>query len=132
PAIIWVCNRKHLFKRQNPNGNWVGLTSNRTPKDTLAGDRLIQKCAEQIFTKMSICSPYVREISRGKQVKNEPVVSLAQNFHRDTARLLRHQHCAKIIFSSFFHPSYIRFRGRSAFIQNGLRLFYDRNRGNSP
>src|SRR5262245_56003890 len=62
------------------------------------------------------------QICSRQQMEDEPVVTLAQNLHGDTSRLLGNQHLSEIIFPSFFHPGDVRLRSARVLTEDGLRL----------
>src|SRR5215216_3508206 len=76
---------------------------------------------------MGVCPAYILEVSRREQVKDEPIVALAQNLHRDAARLLGDENGTKVVLAPFLDPGEKGISRRDVLLQDRLGLFNHRD-----
>ena len=122
-AIIGIANGGEFLEGEDPDGDRVGFTSDRTPKDALASNRFIQESTEEVGAEVGVRFGETLQVGSGEKVEDEPIVTLTENLDGDAAGLLGYEDRTEVIFAAFFDPGDVGLRGDSAFDENRLGLF---------
>src|SRR5579875_1600537 len=77
----------HPLVREDPHGDRVGRPGGRAPEDPLAGDWLVEDAAEDVVAEVGVGLAEVDQVAGREEMKDEPVIPLAQDLVRDAAGL---------------------------------------------
>src|SRR5215471_9328755 len=128
PIVFRICLAEAGLEQQGTKGDGVGCRAGAGPEDPVPGQWLIKEGRQQVIGEVGVRLLQRTQVTLGKQMEDEPVVTLRKDLCGDAAGLLGDKNCAEIVLAALLHPSYERSLAlTSRRSQHRLRLLDDRD-----